>query len=313
MKHVAAHLALSVSCLIGALSSAQLPSHNAQNGDEIDAIVQSLPKCSHFRLELEQGGRGTGIEEPYMSLLREHGIKRAIFQVTAPLRRGHVGVPLLVARRLYFRRYDGPDAEITKPDELKAIRDSGLERILDNAALEKAQHAPVFAGIEHAQKLLRASRAVVGDIEFLDLPFLPQSPPVLVPSGENDQPLLEAALAGDVNGASSKAKHASKEVLNKALFFAISRRQDNSDVIRFLISAGADVNGRMGAGKSTTLMWAIPNPCNLPVLLQNGADINGRDRKGRTALQVAEQETPNVPLVKQSIELLRAASGGASQ
>src|SRR5579871_4722196 len=103
MKSLTAKLVLCLTSVIGISLLAQMQSSNTGSSEEISEIVQSLPKCSHFRLELERGARGTGVEQHYMELMRKQRTKRATIHVTCALIRGRASGPFLVTRRLYFR------------------------------------------------------------------------------------------------------------------------------------------------------------------------------------------------------------------
>jgi len=57
-------------------------------------------------------------------------------------------------------------------------------------------------------------------------------------------------------------------------------------MVDVLLRHGADAN-RPGAAGATALMWAVPNPDKVRLLLDRGANVNARSDTGRTALLVA--------------------------
>ncbi len=70
---------------------------------------------------------------------------------------------------------------------------------------------------------------------------------------------------------------------------SLAAQLGQSEVVRFLLSKGARVNGTAGAG-FTPLMWAANRPRNTTVvelLLAGGADVHLRNRDGETALKRA--------------------------
>lgn len=227
MKWCAPMLVL-IACAMTCVSSAIMQETGTAEIQDIQRIIQCLPACSHFRFNLEHGEHGTGVEQPYMGRMRAQGIKRAIFQVTAGLSSERASEPFRVTRRLYFREYDGPAAQITDPETLEHIRNSGLEVSLSVTALERARSARVFAGIDHARRVLKRSNALLAEIDFFDLPLLAEGTTVLAPIDKHPAPsLVAAAAAGDIVEVAADAKRSSKAALNEALMFAVARREDN--------------------------------------------------------------------------------------
>jgi uncharacterized protein len=83
----------------------------------------------------------------------------------------------------------------------------------------------------------------------------------------------------------------SRELLTSAVFAAVIGRYDNSQAIRTLVEAGADINAHAKRDKATPLMRAVHgSPCNIPVLLQLGARVQEQDKWGQTALKLAQEE-----------------------
>ncbi|KAI5805309.1 ankyrin repeat-containing domain protein [Peziza echinospora] len=63
---------------------------------------------------------------------------------------------------------------------------------------------------------------------------------------------------------------------------------DVKEIASGLLAAGADVNGRDGAGETPTMVAARGNASVLQWLLQHGGDVHARSADGRTALHRAE-------------------------
>src|SRR5713226_208184 len=75
-------------------------------------LVNELPPCSVLREELERGVHGDGVDKPYMARMRAQGVRRALVEVRAVFRRNQAESAHVV-RRLYFRQFDGADAQIS--------------------------------------------------------------------------------------------------------------------------------------------------------------------------------------------------------
>ena len=66
---------------------------------------------------------------------------------------------------------------------------------------------------------------------------------------------------------------------------------ENPEIIKILIGAGADVNARDKKNR-TALMFAASNNYNIEIvktLIMSGADVNAKDKDGKTALTYAEK------------------------
>ena len=73
-------------------------------------------------------------------------------------------------------------------------------------------------------------------------------------------------------------------------FYQAARYNENPDVLKVFLDAGAYVNDRIGFYEETALHKAISfnkNPEVLKVLLERGADVHARDKDGRTPLHSA--------------------------
>jgi hypothetical protein len=263
--------------LIGARpSTSQLP-------PAVNQLVNELPPCSVLREDLERGTHGNGVDEPYMARMRAQSVQRVRLTVTAVFRRNRVESAHVV-RRLYFRRFDGADAQISDEVRIQAIASSGLGAVLDDLARNRVATAP----------LVRGERPFTGGqvasiVEFFSDPWLPEQEVFVFPAG-HPAPLTDAVVSGDVvdTQALLQSHKFSKKQLDRALFDAVLSRYDNTTVIDLLLKAGADVNSRATDG-STPLMSAVAHPCNLRPLLDRGADLDAQDKWGRNALQVARE------------------------
>jgi Ankyrin repeats (many copies) len=265
-----------------------------------DQLIKELPACSVLREELERGVHGNGVDQPYMAKMRAQGVRRVQFNLTAVFRNKRAEGAQVV-RRLYFRQFDGPDAQITDEATIQAIAHSGLAEMLDDLAINRVAAAPRFLGDGHPR-----GNQVSSLVEFFSDAWLPEQRVWLFPTGHastHPSSLVGAVVDGDVldSRALLQAKNFSKKELDRALFDAVLSRYDNTTVIDLLLNAGADVNSRTPDGW-TPLMSAVSHPCNLHPLLDRGADLNARDKWGKNALQVAREQK-----VVTSIRLLEEA------
>lgn len=70
--------------------------------------------------------------------------------------------------------------------------------------------------------------------------------------------------------------------------------QRNTNVVHYLIQAGADVNIPDNSGE-TAIMWATVSDENIDIvrdLIAHGADLNARDKVGATVLSYASSAPP---------------------
>lgn len=280
---------------LGAISSECLSSDGG-----VEEVIQQLPSCSELRNSLEQGNRGSGIEQPYMEEMRREGVKRVFVEVFSTWQQGHV-VNLKITHRLFFTKFDGPDAEVTDAAKIDEFKQRGLTAVLDKSATERVAQAHYFPGREGPK--LRNGIKLWSYVEFMSNPLLPEQRTLISPLGKLDQ-FVHAAYIGDsseVRQTLSRQTLSHKRITG-ALFQAVLNRYDNSDVIKLLVNSGADVNFH-GHDGITPLMNAVPHPCNLKALLDLGARVQETDRWGKTALQLAREEKQT-----ESIRLLLAHS-----
>jgi hypothetical protein len=257
----------------------------AQSPPTAQRITTELPRCSVLNAELQEHSPSHTVDQPYMALMRRHGVQRALLLIHADLHKGTAN-NIRVHGRLYFRSLDGPNTQIEDQVTLQDIESSGLGAELDRIACNRASTAPFLRA---ADMRLRAAHTVFSAVDlFADL-SLPEQKLMLLPMGHPTL-LTEAVIHGDALRTQELlgSQKFSKKQLDRALFDAALSRYDNTTVIQLLLRAGADVNARTSDG-TTPLVNAVGHPCNLLPLLAGGADLNARDKWGRDALRVARE------------------------
>jgi Ankyrin repeats (3 copies) len=265
------------------LTISQAPAQ--QSPAAVERLLGELPTCSILRAELERGVYGSGIDEPYMTKMRQQGVQRALLEVDL-IFQGDKPADIRVERRVYFRKFDGPSSQVSDEATLRTIEESDLPRTLDGIARSRVLAAPVIKGPDLHITLTKQVSSVV---EFFADASLQEQKPLLFPSG-HPKLLTHAVVNGDALGTEAvlgSHKFAVKD-LDQALFDAVLSRYDNSAVIKILLNAGASVNARTSDG-TTPLINAAAHPCNLRPLLDNGADLSARDKWGRNALELARE------------------------
>jgi hypothetical protein len=274
-----------------AQARAEGPSSSISSQVRAPQLIDKLPSCSILRTELEDQTHGSGIDQAYMEEMRHQGVWRASIVVRARVRNWKPG-ELRIERRLFFSKLDGPDSQITDEGNLKTIEESGLPLLLDDVARTRAMNAPISPGIDiHWGRPPKEATALV---EVFADSSLSQKRTLFFPAG-HPAPLTVSVLLGDSVAVRRLLESGglSRNQLNDALFSASLSTYDNTNIIRMLLSAGADVNART-PDASTPLMNAIAHPCNLIPLLNAGADANARDKWGRTALQIAREQKSTI-------------------
>ena len=248
-----------------------------QSTPAVQQLINELPACSVLHAELERGTYGGGIDQSYMGRMRQQGVQRALIELRAVLRGGKPD-DIHVERRLYFRHFDGPMSQISDQATLKMIEASSLPADLDGVARSRVLAAPISRGVDMQ---FRPIKQVSTFVEFFANAWLPEQNVVWFRSGKPKQ-LTGPVLNGDVLGTKALlgSHRFDKTELDRGLFIAVLSRYDNTDVIKLLLDAGAEVNARAPDG-STPLMSAVARPCNLRPLLDGGADVNARDKIGQ--------------------------------
>lgn len=249
---------------------------------EATQLLNEMPACSRLHSQIARGEYGDGIDRPFMREMRTQGVQRAYFVVNTTLHDGAARVE----RRIYYRRYDEANSQITDLQELAQIVQSGLQSTLDQIALRSARDAPPFPGGR------KHSRAKIGytDVEFLSTPWLRPIASFISPLEKTIDPLYLAAGRGDSVQVAELIGHGhfQRERLDRALFYAVGNLYDNTTVINQLIAAGADVNATSPDSDGNSLvLTAVSRPCNLRALLEKGADPNSRNRFGVSARKAA--------------------------
>jgi len=276
-----------------------------QRPREVTELIATLPECSRLREQLEQGGFEDGTGKPYMRPMFDHGVQRAFFEIQG-IWQHERSESIRIVRRLYSRRLDGPDAQITDAATLNEIESSGLVTVLDEAVLARIKNAHLFSGIDRWAgvgitgywKWRLSGGHIYGSAELFASPWVSRLVPDLVsPYKPREDELSHAAQIGDVIALSRllRAKTHSPADLNRALNFAVMSLWDNTTAITMLVKAGADVNAKSSDGM-TPLMVTYECSCNISILLANGARIADRNKWGQTASDLARQRHDSVAL-----------------
>jgi hypothetical protein len=95
---------------------------------------------------------------------------------------------------------------------------------------------------------------------------------------EQDRRTIEDLLRDAARVATSRAPRGTTPLMAAALY-------GDAALVKRLLTAGADPNAVNSAG-ATALMWAVPDPVKMQLLLDAGADVNARSDDRRTALVV---------------------------
>jgi hypothetical protein len=105
--------------------------------EHIRQVIKQLPPDSLLRRALLRGARGDGVHHPWMDEMRRQGIKRVLVWIDIRFKRNGHPKRMRLDRTEYFAQYSG-GAPISDAKRLAAIRASGLEKELDNLALQRA-------------------------------------------------------------------------------------------------------------------------------------------------------------------------------
>lgn len=281
--------------LLGALLLAlTLPCEGGYQGmepRETESVLAELPPCSRLRQELESSTRPQRQqEEPYMREMRALGVKRAFFEIHSIWKQGK-SAEIEFVRRLYFSDYDDSKSLIMDPSKLDRILKEGLQSTLDRVTMERITGLRPYGGF-HGHMGSPEGKRMFSRVEFFSTPVLPEETTRIYRLGKNADALSVAAGLGDSFEIERYIKKGvPREVLTNALFVAVISRYDNSQAIRTLVEAGADINAHAKEDKATPLIRAVRgSPCNIPVLLQLGARVQEQDKWGQTALKLAQEE-----------------------
>jgi len=177
------------------------------------------------------------------------------------------------------------------PAKLDQILKEGLQSTLDRVARDRIARLRPYGGFEgHIDN--PEGKRMFSRVEFFSTPVLPEETTRIYRLGKNADDLSVAAGLGDIFEIERYIKKGvAREVITNALFAAVIGRYDNSQAIRMLVEAGADINAHAKADKATPLIRAVRgSSCNIPVLLQLGARVQEQDKWGQTALKLAQEE-----------------------
>ena len=107
---------------------------------------------------------------------------------------------------------------------------------------------------------------------------------------EADRPAVDRLLANHPRTATSRGPRGSTPLMAAALY-------GDAAMVKRLLMAGADPNVTNSAG-ATALMWAVPDPDKMRLLLDAGADVNARSDDRRSPLVVTSGIVGAVPALK---------------
>jgi hypothetical protein len=251
--------------------------------EHMQELIKTLPPESKMRFALESGRHGDGLYHPWMDRMRQQGVKRAtvIFDFVW---HGHP-VDLKLDRVLYFEKYDSDCAQITDPERLLNIRQSGLEEDLKEFASSETKRSKWFYVDKKPRTKHGQSR-----VDLADDPWFPTNPPVLGPvERPDDSDLISVVVLDDLGALQTllKSQRPPAANLDGALFTATMI--DDSCMIAALLQAGANPNAQNPEGK-TPLMYAAGFGSGSAVrALAGGANAQIRDRAGKSATFFAEQ------------------------
>jgi len=313
MGCMACWMAWAILPVYGAAQAPAVPQvYGATSLGRVKTVTGALPSCSSL-LGQPPGNAGADHEPDYMPLMRKLGVARAQVEVDliAP---GESGPRRLrITGRLYFKQYDGDDPQIQDRTTLDSIRASGLEAELSRIALAGGQNAMGQPIVDLPAASSPETKTMTYDAMFTSDRWMPS---LGVNAFLADDPEL-GSLDGDAwNGnltgvvAAIRTKKPTGEHLNRALIWAADDLFDNDAVIRALVRAGANVNGRTGttftfgaAGTPVIFVALGSSACNLQSLVRLGADPTARDPSGQTPLEVAKETGET-----QSVAVLEAAA-----
>lgn len=111
----------------------------AQDEKFIAELIQSLGETNPLRLHLQRGYRGDGIHQDWMDEMKKFGIKQVSFYMNFEWKDYKVKSIAIKEVSYYPEYYPYDDVEIKDPILLQKIKDSGLEKKLEAAALVLAE------------------------------------------------------------------------------------------------------------------------------------------------------------------------------
>jgi hypothetical protein len=212
--------------------------------EHVRQLIASMPSDCDLLGLLKAGVYGDGVHHAWMDDMSRGGVKEARFWVQFSWNEGEK--PWKVQSSMYLTGYcdrvTGEDITIKDPSRLKRIADSGLQRVLEEAALRRAKervrrelaqihwnsaHGTVFVMLTDDEWLPALEGADDGT-ELIDSDFTP-----LMDAARGNEAWLVSRLLK--KGAEINAKNG---LGRTALMYAAE--QGNAEIVRELIRAGAD-------------------------------------------------------------------------
>lgn len=126
------------------------------------------------------------------------------------------------------------------------------------------------------------------------LPADPDAARLMTSIRDDDRAAIDAILRTSPRAAAARGPAGSTPLMTAAL-------HGDAALVRRLIAAGADPNAVNGAG-ATALMWAVPDPVKMQILLDVGADANARSDDRRSPLLVASSTVGAAPALRLLLE-----------
>lgn len=263
------------------------PTADAAVQEHVRQLIKSLPTGSRWRDMLEHGMRGDGIHRAWMDQMKKDGIELALFTFEFAWTDGGRKLKdwTLVSDR-YFRDYD--ESQPVLEQQLKFIRDDGLQQELAAAALPLAKNAN---WIEYpSEESGQGYRLVyLADNEWLPVNL----PPTFGEYEPGTTPLMHAAMLGDDARikkllAQGMSVDATRPDGMTALMYAAG--SGNPAAVEMLLRAGAHVTRKTKEGDDALINAAAGGDLrSVGLLLKAGADPNSRDVEGQSALSIATQ------------------------
>ncbi len=252
--------AISLAVSINLPAQRENPTQPSEAAEQhIRQLIGSLPQGCELRGDLEAGQRGDGIHRAWMDQMRREGLKEARYLVQFTWDHGLKELKVQSARYFsdYCLRVVGTGVEIKDQVRLKQIADSGLQRVLEQAAVARAKER---VRRELAQVHWNSAHGIV----FVML------------TDDEWLPTVEGADDGT-------------EIVNSDFTPLMNAARAGQDwLVKRLLERGADVNAQNGEGR-TALMYAAEDRRIeiVRALLRASANPNMTDINGKSALSIA--------------------------
>ena len=111
---------------------------------------------------------------------------------------------------------------------------------------------------------------------------------------DDHRPAIDELLRKNARAANARGTRGSTPLMAAALY-------GDAALVKRLLTAGADPNAANSAG-ATALMWAVPDPDKMRLLLDAGADVNARSEDRRSALVVTSGIVGAAPALRLLLE-----------